>query len=79
MLLGTAVNFSELGEVVLVALVASVGVCTLFALTVLGGTRMSERGAGGRMGTIAYAVLALAGLAGCAAAIVYGVLTLTQK
>jgi hypothetical protein len=78
MLQGTVVDFSELGELVLVALVASVGVCTLFALTVLGGTRVSERGAS-RAGTIVYAVLALAGLAGCAAAIVYGVLTLTQK
>jgi hypothetical protein len=79
MLASTVVDFSELGEVVLVALIASVGVCTLFALSVLGAARVGERSSGDRVGTLTYAALALMGLAGSVAAVIYGVFALAQK
>ncbi len=77
MINATVVDLPKLVDVTLAALVAGIGVSTLFALAVLGITRVSERRESSRTQTIAYGALALGGWAGFIAAIVYGVVLLT--
>jgi hypothetical protein len=74
----TVIDLSKLLEVALTAVASGIGVSTLFALAVLGGTRVSEPREGSRVQTIAYGALALGGLLGFAAAIVYGIVLLTE-
>jgi hypothetical protein len=51
----------------------------LFSLAVLGATRASDRRESARGVSLAYAGLATLSLAGCAAAVGYGVILLSQK
>lgn len=78
-MIASAVDGGKLLEVVLVALVASVGVSTLFSLTILGLTRISDRRQDGSAATLAaYGALAVLSLAGCVAAVIYGLVLLTS-
>jgi hypothetical protein len=73
------VEVGKLANVVLAALVAGVGVTVLFSLAILGLTRVSDtRAAGNGPALIAYACLGILSLAGCAAAVVYGLVLLTS-
>jgi hypothetical protein len=79
-MIASVIDPGKLVEVVLVALLASVGVSTLFSLTILGATRASDRRReGATIAVAAYTCLTVISLIGCAAAIVYGLVALTQK
>lgn len=79
-MIASAIDAGKLVEVVLVALLASVGVSTLFSPTILGATRASDRRREGlRVAVAAYMCLTVISSIGCAAAIVYGLVALTQK
>jgi hypothetical protein len=79
-MIASAIDGGKLAEVVLVALLASVSVSTLFSLAILGATRISDRRQeGARMALAAYLCLTVVSLAGCAAAVIYGLVALTQK
>lgn len=78
-MMAAIVDAGKLLDVVLTALASGVGVIVLFSLAVLGATRASDRRSGGRSGSLAYAGLAALSLAGCAAAVGYGVVLLSQK
>jgi hypothetical protein len=78
-MIASAVDGGKLLEVVSVALVASVGVSTLFSLAILGLTRISDRRQDGSAATLAaYGALAVLSLAGCVAAVIYGLVLLTS-
>jgi hypothetical protein len=77
--IASAVDTGKLLEVVLVALIASVGVSVLFSLAILGVTRISDRRReGATMALAAYGGLAILSLAGCVAAVIYGLVLLTS-
>jgi hypothetical protein len=74
------VDWAALGKVVIYSLVAGLGVPAVYACAVLGAARSTDAARGRRNGAAtAYALLALLGGAACIAAIVYGIILLTQK
>ncbi len=74
-----AVDVGKLTNVVAAALLAGVGVTVLFSLAILGLTRVSDtRAAGNGPALMAYACLGVLSLAGCVAAVVYGLVLLTS-
>lgn len=75
----TVVEVGRLLGVVAYSLIAVLGVVTLFSLAVLGLARALERRQAATGGAAGYALLAAAGLAGCLAAVVYGIVLLTHK
>ena len=79
MMAATVIDVGKLIHVTIAALAAGVGVSTLFALAVLGLARVGEGSRVGRLYTVAYGTLAFVALAGCAAAILYGVISLGQQ
>lgn len=75
--LGQIVDWSALGQTVLAALLAGVGVAFSFSLGILGASRLSEGSRElGLLGTVAYAALAIAGMAATAAAITFGIIVM---
>lgn len=78
-MMAAIVDAGKLLDVVLTALGSGVGVITLFSLAVLGATRASDRRQSARGVSLAYAGMATLSLAGCAAAVGYGVILLSQK
>jgi hypothetical protein len=79
LVIADAVDVGKLSDVVLAALVAGVGVTVLFSLAILGLTRVSDlRRDGGGMAIAAYGCLGLLSLAGCVAAVIYGLVLLTS-
>ena len=79
-LAATIVDWGALGKVVLYSLVAGIGVPAVYGVAVLGAARSTDAARSRRNGVATvYAVLALVGTAACLAAIVYGVVLLTQK
>ncbi len=67
-------------QVIYVSLLAGVGIATAFALAVLGTTRASEsRRARRTSATVGYGAIALAGAAVTSAAVVVGLVYMTQK
>jgi hypothetical protein len=78
-MMAAIVDAGKLLDVVLTALASGVGVIVLFSLAVLGATRAGDRRGDSRTMSLAYAGLATLCLAGCAAAVGYGVILLSQK
>jgi hypothetical protein len=77
---GDIVDWGTLGQVVLYSLGAGVGVGFCFSIAVVGATRFAEARRAGAGGPAAlYAVLATAGLAATAAAVVVGIVVMAQK
>jgi hypothetical protein len=74
------VDWDALWTVVWSSLLAGTGVTAAYGLVILGGTRALERGREGRAGHAAvYAVIGLAGVTIVIAAIVFGIVVLTDK
>jgi len=78
--LATVVDTSALGEVILASLVATIGVTTAFALTILGAARSIELRRDARpIEAGAYAALSLVTLVACIAAVAFGIVIMTSK
>ncbi|HEY7934998.1 MAG TPA: hypothetical protein VID48_14360 [Solirubrobacteraceae bacterium] len=75
----TVLDLGKIAGVVVVSLGAGISVSALFAMAVWGATRAGEQGRGERSRLLAYAGLALAGIAGSLGAALYGVILLAQK
>jgi hypothetical protein len=74
------VDWGALGQVVLYAFLAGVGVPAIYALAVLGAGRSGDARRAGRSGlALTYVLLALVGGAACVAAVAYGIYLMTQK
>ena len=74
------VDWDALWTVVWSSLLAGTGVTAAYGLVILGGMRAVERGRAGRPGEAAiYAVIGVAGVATVIAAIVFGIVVLTDK
>ena len=77
---GDIVDWAALGKVVYQALAAGLGVTLAFSLAVAGTTRFADEVRENRMTRAAlYGVLATLGLLICLAAIVLGIVVMTQK
>jgi hypothetical protein len=79
-LAGSIVDVDALLDVVWTSLLAGIGVTGIFAVAILGGTRAADASRGGRtVAATAFGVLAVVALAGVAAAVVFGIVVMTQK
>ena len=79
-LAGSVVDWKALGQVVLYSLVAGVGVTLCYSLAVAGATRFNDmRRDGHTAGAAVYAAMGLLGLGVSVAAIVVGIILMTQK
>jgi hypothetical protein len=77
--IASAIDIGKLADVVAAALVCGVGVTVLFSLAILGLTRVSDNRREGRTAVLAaYACVGMLILAGCVAAVVYGLVLLTS-
>jgi hypothetical protein len=66
--------------VVVAAFVAGIGVTSVFALSVLGATRLADMRKEGRsVAAGTYAVVTIVGFAACVAAVVLGIVEMTRK
>ena len=71
------VNWEELGKTVAAAFIAAIGITTAFAIAILGAAQFAERRRDGEaVAAAGAAVLAFAGLAVCAAGIVFGMIVM---
>jgi ABC-type spermidine/putrescine transport system permease subunit II len=78
--LGAIVDAGDLLQVVWASLVAGIGVTAAYGAAILGATRAVDLSRQGRPGEAAvFAALLLVGLAVVAAAVVYGIVVMTQK
>ena len=79
-LLGSIVDGDALLKVLWTSLLAGIGVTTVFAVAILGGTRAADASRGGRpVVAAAFGALAFVALTGVAAAVVFGIVVMTQK
>lgn len=79
-MLAAIVDVEALLNVVLAALVTGVGVTVAFSLSILGATRALEAARDGRaVRAGAFTILATAGLAAVAVAVVIGIAVMTSK
>jgi hypothetical protein len=78
-MIAAVVEVGKLLEVVLDALVATLGVTTLFSLAILGLARASERRGNGTNAVYGYGAVTAFCLLCCLAAVVYGVAILASK
>lgn len=80
MSLAVVVDWEKLLDVVIVSLVAGIGVTAVFAVAILGATRVMDMSRDGRaVEAGAYGVLAIVSLAVVIAAVVYGIVIMTSK
>jgi hypothetical protein len=78
-LLATIVDWEALGDTVLAAFVAGVGVAVTFSLAILGAARVTEAGrTGHRLEAIVFGVLGVVGLLATLLAIVFGIIVMTS-
>jgi hypothetical protein len=78
-MIATVVDWDALLQVVWVSLLAGVGVTAAWAFALLGATRALENGRDGRVAeAVVYGVVGVAGFASVVAAIVYGIVILTN-
>jgi hypothetical protein len=78
--MSTIVDTETIAKLVGASFGAGLGVTILFALAILGITRFTEaRGSGSALAAGAFAALAGIALAACIAAIVLGIVVMTQK
>ncbi len=74
------VDWATLGKVIAAALIAGIGVTAAFSVAVLGATRSVEMRRNARgLEASAFAVLAVLGAALCVAAIVFGIVVMSEK
>ncbi len=74
------VDWRALADVVIYSLGAGIGVTAIFALSILGATRAVDLRRDGHSGAaVAYGALMLVAFAAVAAAVVGGILVMTQK
>jgi hypothetical protein len=79
MILAEIVDWNALGQTVLAAVIAGVGVAFSFSLGILGSARFSDRSRDpGSLGRLAYGALAVAGMLATVAAIVFGIIVMTS-
>jgi hypothetical protein len=78
-MIGAIVEVGKLLGVVLDALLATLGVTTLFSVAILGYARASERRGSGSNAVVGYGVVAALCLLCCLVAVVYGVAILASK
>jgi predicted PurR-regulated permease PerM len=79
-LLGTVVEWGELGRTVAAAAAAGVGVALIFSVAVFGAAQWLElRRESRRIASVAAAGLTIVAVAGFAAAIVVGLVVMTDK
>ena len=77
MILATIVDWNALGQTVLAAFLAGVGVALSFSLGIFGSARLSDRSRElGVLGTVAYGTLAVAGVVATVAAIAFGLIVM---
>jgi hypothetical protein len=77
--IATVVDWDALLQVIWVSLVAGVGVTAAWAFAIVGGTRSLENGRDGRGGAaVVYAAIGVIGFAAVVAAIVFGIVILTD-
>lgn len=75
----TIVDWAALGETVIAALAAGVGVAFTFSLAIYGAARLAEASRHGHRGELAlYGVVAVLGLATSLAAIAFGIVVMTS-
>jgi hypothetical protein len=74
------IDWNALLTVIWASLLAGIGVTAAYGLAILGATRAIDYGRSGRVGeATVYALIGLAGIATVLAAIVFGIVVLTQK
>jgi hypothetical protein len=79
-LAGSIVDGDALLDVVWTSLLAGIGVTAIFSVAILGGTRAADASRAGRPAAAGlFGALAVAALAGVAAAVVFGIVVMTQK
>ena len=79
-MIATIVDWGTIGKVVAWALVAGVGLCLAFSLTILGATRFADMRRDQRdVEAAAFGVLAVLGIAATLAALVLGIVVMTTK
>lgn len=78
-MIAAIVEAGKLLEVVLEALLATVGVVALYSLAVLALARASAQSRHRSMAAVAYGILAGACVLGCTAAVAYGVVLTASK
>jgi hypothetical protein len=75
----TIVDWSALGQTVIAAFLAGVGVAFSFSLGILGAARLTDSSQDlGVLGSFAYGVLAVLGFLVTAAAIAFGIIVMTS-
>jgi hypothetical protein len=78
--LAEIVDPTAVWQTIIAALVAGIGVTSVFAIAVFGIARFVELGRDGRsIAAAGFGALAAAALLACAAAVVVGVIVMTQK
>ena len=76
-LIGSIVDWGELGKTVAAAVIAGIGITAAFAVAILGSAQFLERRRHDEVAAAAgAAILAIAGLAVCAAGIVFGLIVM---
>lgn len=79
-MLATIIDGDALWQTIWSGALGGIGVCVIFALTILGAARSADMRRVDRDAAAgAYAVLALAGFAGCIGVVVYAVVLITTK
>jgi hypothetical protein len=78
--MATIVDIDVLLEVVGAAFAAGIGITAIFGLVIYGGTRFADqRRAGDTLGAAVFAIFAATGFAAFIAAVVFGILVMTNK
>jgi hypothetical protein len=78
--MATIVDIDVLLKVIGATFVAGIGITAVFGLVIYGGTRFADqRRAGDALGAAAFAIFAATGFAAFVAAVVLGVLVMTNK
>jgi len=79
-LVAQIVDWSALGQTVIAAVLAGVGIAFAFSLGILGATRLSDSSRElGLFATVGYGTLAVAGMLASVAAIVFGIIVMTSS
>jgi hypothetical protein len=79
-IIATVVDWAALRDVVVASLAVGIGVVVAFSLAIMGLTRVADMRRDGRaIEAWGFAAVAVAGLAVCATAVVYGIILMTSK
>jgi hypothetical protein len=79
-LIGSVVDWSALGKMLWTASVTGIGVTLIFAIGILGATRAVDANRDGRLGeAVVFGALGVVALAAVGAAVVLGIVVMSQK